>query len=443
MTNIKRRTMLHGFGLCMGLPLLDIMHSTSRATGVTSNNPTRMAFVFFANGAIMDSWKPKTEGAEYELPRTLQQLKEHKSEINVVTGLAQNWGRAHGDGPGDHARCASTYLTGAHPYKTSGADIKVGVSVDQAAANRVGAGTRIPSLELGLRQGRNAGNCDSGYSCAYSNNISWKTDRTPMAKEINPRLAFERLFGDGKEDSESQKKRDFYKASILDLVKQDALQLKKQLGVTDQRKMDEYFQSVRELELRVLRAQNSANIERPDLKLPDGVPSDFAEHMYLMYDIMALAFQTDVTRISTLMLGNAGSNRSYKMVGVNEGHHQLSHHRNDDALMEKIRKIDEYLSKGFSYFLKKLKSVSEGEGNLLDHSMIVYGSGISDANRHSHHDLPIVVAGKANGTIDTGRHIDLGEEVPLNNLFLSMLDRMDAGITSIGDSSGRLKQLRV
>ena len=173
------------------------------------------------------------------------------------------------------------------------------------------------------------------------------------------------------------------------------------------------------------------------------MPSDFQQHMHLMYDIMALAFQTDVTRISTLMLGNAGSNRSYKMVGVNEGHHQLSHHRNDDALMEKIRKIDEYLSKGFSYFLNKLKSVSEGDGNLLDHSMIVYGSGISDANRHSHHDLPIVVAGKANGTIDTGRHIDLGKEVPLNNLFLSMLDRMDAGVTAIGDSSGRLKELRV
>ena len=264
-----------------------------------------------------------------------------------------------------------------------------------------------------------------------------------MAKEINPRLAFERLFGDGKESSESQKKRDFYKASILDLVKQDALQLKKQLGVTDQRKMDEYFQSVRELEMRVLRAQDSANVARPDLKLPTSVPSDFQEHMHLMYDIMALAFQTDVTRISTLMLGNAGSNRSYKMVGVNEGHHQLSHHRNEDDLMEKIRKIDGYLAKGFSYFLKKLKSVPEGDGNLLDHSMIVYGSGISDANRHSHHDLPIVVAGKANGTIDTGRHIDLGKEVPLNNLFLSMLDRMDAGVTSIGDSSGRLKELRV
>jgi hypothetical protein len=435
--------MLRGFGLCMGLPLLDIMHSNSFAGGTIPKTPTRMAFVFFANGAIMDSWKPTTQGLEYELPRTLQQLKEHRSDINVVTGLAQNWGRAHGDGPGDHARCASTFLTGAHPYKTSGADIKVGVSVDQAAASRVGERTRIPSLELGLRQGRNAGNCDSGYSCAYSNNISWKTDHTPMAKEINPRLAFERLFGDGKANNESQEKRDFYKASILDLVKQDALQLKKQLGVTDQRKMDEYFQSVRELELRVLRTQNLSKIERPDLKMPNSVPSDFQQHMYLMYDIMVLAFQSDVTRISTFMLGNAGSNRSYKMVGVNEGHHQLSHHRNDGALMEKIRKIDEYLSKGFSYFLKKLKSVTEGDGNLLDHSMIVYGSGISDANRHSHHDLPIVVAGKANGTIDTGRHIDLGKEVPLNNLFLSMLDRMDAGVTSIGDSSGRLDELRV
>lgn len=443
MSTIKRRTMLRGFGLCMGLPLLEIMPAKSLANSGIDKNPTRMAFVFFANGAIMDSWKPTTSGSQYELPRTLKQLEEHKLDINVVTGLAQNWGRAHGDGPGDHARCASTYLTGAHPYKTSGADIKVGVSVDQAAASRVGDRTRIPSLELGLKQGRNAGNCDSGYSCAYSNNISWKTDRTPMAKEINPRLAFERLFGDGKENSESQKKRDFYKASILDLVKQDALALKKQLGVTDQRKMDEYFQSVRELEIRVVRAQQSANVSRPDLKLSSSVPSDFQEHMHLMYEIMVLAFQTDVTRISTLMLGNAGSNRSYKMVGVNEGHHQLSHHRNEEGSMEKIRKIDGFLAKGFAYFLKKLKSVAEGDGNLLDHSMIVYGSGISDANRHSHHDLPIVVAGKANGSIDTGRHIDLGKEVPLNNLFLSMLDRMDAGITTIGDSSGRLKELQL
>ncbi|MEC7564654.1 MAG: DUF1552 domain-containing protein [Planctomycetota bacterium] len=442
MNYLKRRTFLRGLGLSVGLPLLEIMTPEGAARGSQgASESNRMAFVFFANGAIMDSWKPETSGSEYELPRTLKQLSDFKSDFNVITGLAQNWGRAHGDGPGDHARCASTYLTGAHPYKTSGSEIKVGVSVDQAAATQVGKRTRLPSLELGLRQGRNAGNCDSGYSCAYSNNISWRTATTPMAKEINPRLAFERLFGNGEQASESQKRRDFYKSSILDLVKQDAQKLKKQLGQTDRQKMEEYFQSVRELEKRVVRAQQLQSVERPDLKLPSGVPSNFEEHMHLMYDIMALSFQTDVTRISTLMLGNAGSNRSYSMVDVNEGHHQLSHHRNDEAQMEKIRKIDEYLAAGFAYFLKKLKSVKEGDRTLLDNSMIVYGSGLSDANRHSHDDLPIIIAGKGGGTIRTGRHIDLGEEVPLNNLFLSMLDRMDAGVESIGDSTGRLKQL--
>ena len=345
------------------------------------------------------------------------------------------------DGAGDHARCASTYLTGAHPYKTSGADIKVGVSVDQAAAQQVGFRTRLPSLELGLRQGRNAGNCDSGYSCAYSNNVSWKTETVPMAKEINPRLAFERIFGTGEKADESRRRRDFYRKSILDLVRQDAEALVGQLGKDDRAKMDEYFQSVRDLELRVQRAQELANIERPDIDLPDATPSSFEEHMHLMYDIIALAFQTDSTRIATLMLGNAGSNRSYKMVGVNEGHHQLSHHRNDEATMDKIRRIDLYLAEGFKYFLKKMKSIPEGESNVLENSMIVYGSGLSDGNRHSHHDLPIVLAGSAGKTIETGRHIVLAEETPLNNLFLSMLDRMDAGVKAIGDSTGRLTEI--
>ena len=262
-----------------------------------------------------------------------------------------------------------------------------------------------------------------------------------MAKEINPRLAFERIFGTGEKVDEERQKRDFYRKSVLDLVRQDAEALARQLGKTDRLKLDEYFQSVRELELRVQRTDELSKIERPELELPQSVPSSFEEHMHLMYDIMALAFQTDSTRIATFMLGNAGSNRSYKMVGVNEGHHQLSHHRNDDALMEKIRKIDGYLAKGFAYFLKTLKSIPEGEGNLLDNSMIVYGSGLSDGNRHSHHDLPIVLAGKAGGTIQTGNHIVLDHEIPLNNLFLSMLDRMDAGVKSIGDSSGRLTQI--
>ena len=442
MKSLDRRTFLRGAGLGIGLPLLDAMNAnTSVFADAPLPPPNRMAFIFFPNGAIMDAWKPESDGDAYVLPRTLKQIEDYRSDFNVITGLAQDMGRAHGDGAGDHARCASTYLTGAHPYKTSGADIKVGVSVDQAAAHQIGQRTRLPSLELGLRQGRNAGNCDSGYSCAYSNNVSWKSDTVPMAKEINPRLAFERIFGTGEKADENRRRRDFYRKSVLDLVRQDAEALVGQLGKNDRQKLDEYFQSVRELELRVLRAEQLAEIERPELELPENAPSSFEEHMRLMYDIIALAFQTDSTRISTLMLGNAGSNRSYKMVGVNEGHHQLSHHRNEDALMEKIRKIDTYLAKGFGYFLKTLKSMPEGEGNVLDNSMVVYGSGLSDGNRHSHHDLPIVLAGKAGGTIQTGRHIKLENETPLNNLFLSMLDRMEAGVKAIGDSTGRLTQI--
>ena len=442
MKSLDRRTFLRGAGLSLGLPLLDAMNSdTSVFAAAPQSVPNRMAFIFFPNGAIMDAWKPTDGGDAYVLPRTLMEIEAYRSDFNVITGLAQDMGRAHGDGAGDHARCASTYLTGAHPYKTSGSDIKVGVSVDQAASQQIGHRTRLSSLELGLRQGRNAGGCDSGYSCAYSNNVSWKTESVPMAKEINPRLAFERIFGTGEKVDEERQKRDFYRKSVLDLVRQDAEALARQLGKTDRLKLDEYFQSVRELELRVQRADELSKIERPELELPQNVPSSFEEHMHLMYDIMALAFQTDSTRIATFMLGNAGSNRSYKMVGVNEGHHQLSHHRNDDALMEKIRKIDGYLAKGFAYFLKTLKSMPEGEGNLLDNSMIVYGSGLSDGNRHSHHDLPIVLAGKAGGTIQTGNHIVLENETPLNNLFLSMLDRMNAGVKSIGDSSGRLTQI--
>lgn len=443
MKSLKRRTFLHGVGLSMGLPLLEAMQP-NRAFGAApvSDGANRMAFVFFPNGAIMQQWTPEESGDAYQLSETLSALEEFQSDINVISGLAQDNGRAKGDGPGDHARCASTYLTGAHPYKTSGADIRVGVSVDQAAAQQVGERTRLPSLELGIKAGRNAGNCDSGYSCAYSSNVAWKSESTPMAKEINPRAAFERLFGSGVAD-ESRKRRDFYRKSILDLVQSDASKLNKQLGVTDRRKVEEYFQSVRDLEKRVLQAEEASNIVPPDVELPEGIPGEFEKHVRLMYDIMVLAFQTDTTRIATFMLGNAGSNRSYSMVGVNEGHHQLSHHRNDETIMAKIQKVDRYLADQFAYFLKRLRETQDGEGNLLDNSMIVYGSGLSDGNRHDHADLPIVLAGRGGGTISTGRHIKTDGEVPLNNLFLSMLDRLDAGIDAIGDSSGRFTQIDV
>ncbi|MBL7044020.1 MAG: DUF1552 domain-containing protein [Pirellulaceae bacterium] len=441
-SRLERRTFLKGLGLSLGLPMLEAMRPESSAKAAPANQPpVRMAFVFFPNGAIMPSWTPSETGENYKLSKTLEPLADFKGDMNVLTGLAQDNGRAKGDGAGDHARCASSYLTGAHPYKTSGADIRVGVSVDQAAAQKVGHLTKLPSLELGIEKGRNAGNCDSGYSCAYSSNVSWKSATTPMAKEIHPRLVFERLFGDAKQSEEGRERRDFYRKSVLDFVANDADKLKAKLGITDRRKLDEYFSSVRDLERRVVRAEQEAERVRPDFEVPDGIPRDYQQHVRLMFDLMVLAFRTDTTRIATFMLGNAGSNRSYRMVGVSDGHHQLSHHRDKKELIDKIQKIDGFLVGEFAYFLRKLKSEEEGSGTLLDNSLIMYGSGLSDGNRHHHHNLPVVLAGRGGGTIRTGRHISTGGEMPLNNLFLSLLDRVGADVERVGDSSGRLTVL--
>ncbi len=435
---IERRTFLQAAGLSVGLPLLEAMCPRRKAWGdEAADPPVRMAFVFFPNGAIMPSWTPESEGQDFSFSETLKPLEPFRSRVTVLSGLAQDNGRAKGDGPGDHARCAASYLTGAHPYKTSAANIRVGISVDQVAADRLGHLTRLPSLELGIEAGRNAGNCDSGYSCAYSSNISWKTETTPMAKEIHPRLVFERMFGSGAAE-QNRSERDFYRKSILDFVSEDAERLKTRLGQADRRKLDEYFSSVRELEQRIERTEQQARRQRPDFEVPEAIPAGLQEHLRLMYDLLVLAFRTDTTRVATFMLANAGSNRSYPMVDVREGHHQLSHHRNDPQLMEKIQRIDHFLAGEFAYFLQQLQSVDEGTGNLLDHVMVMYGSGLSDGNRHYHHDLPIVLAGGGGGTIRGGRHLRMPDEVPLNNLFLSMLDRVGANVEKLGDSSGRL-----
>lgn len=264
-----------------------------------------------------------------------------------------------------------------------------------------------------------------------------------MAKEIHPRLAFERLFGNGREAEASRQKRDFYRRSILDVVRNDAAALRKQLGQTDRRKLDEYFDSVRGLEIRIVQAEKAAAERPPELDLPEGVPSDLKDHIRLMMDVLVVAFQSDATRIGTFMLGNAGDNRPYRMVGVNEGHHSLSHHRNEEAKMDQIRKIDKFLATQFAYFLGKLREVKEGDGTLLDNSMILYGSGLSDANRHDHHNLPLVLAGRGGGSIRTGHHFKTESEVPMNNLFLSLLDRMQAGVEKIGDSTGRFNEIDV
>ncbi|MBM80972.1 MAG: hypothetical protein CMJ78_10320 [Planctomycetaceae bacterium] len=443
--HIQRRTFLQGAGALMALPALEAMLPAAEKSrdATLAKQPVRQAYIFFANGAIMPDWKPKTAGADYELSKTIKSIEKHRDDFLVFTGLAQDNGRAKGDGPGDHARCASTYLTGAHPKKTSGADIHVGISVDQLAAKHVGKETRLPSLELGIERGRTAGNCDSGYSCAYSSAISWRTATTPMAKEINPRAVFERLFGVDDGSAERRAKKALYRKSILDLVANDASKLKTKLGKTDRQKIDEYFASVRELETRIEQAEQAAEQQRPDIEVPEGTPGDLVAHIRLMYDLMALAFQTDTTRITTFMLGNAGSNRAYKMVGVNGGHHHLSHHRDDSAKVADLQKVDEFLLTQFGYFLEKLKEIKEPNGSLLDNSMIVYGSGLGDGNRHRHDDLPIILAGRGGGTIDPGRHIKFQHETPLNNLFMSMLERAGMDVPEFGDANGRIKELKV
>jgi hypothetical protein len=401
-----------------------------------------MAFVYVPNGVNMANWTPKGLGADFELPATLEPLKAHQKDLLVLSGLAHDAGRAYADGAGDHARASATFLTGCRARKTPGADIKVGVSVDQVAAQKIGNLTRLPSLELGTDKARLAGNCDSGYSCAYSFNISWKGEATPMPPEVDPRLVFDRLFGNGQsgEMAEARIKRDRYKKSVLDFALEDARKLKADLGYTDRRKLDEYLTAVRDLEQRIERANNFATT-LPDYNRPTGIPRAYEDHLKLMFDLLTLAFQTDTTRISTFIMAHDGSNRQYPFIGVRDGHHDLSHHQGDEEKLAKIAKINRFHTTQFAYFLEKLKSINEGDGTLLDNSMIVYGSGLGDGNRHNHDNLPVLVAGKGGGTIQTGRHVRMAKETPMTNLFLSVLDRVGAPVDRIGDSTGLLPQL--
>lgn len=437
---ISRRTVLRGASASLGLPLLDLMATRSvlGKDGQAKQHPVRLAWVFFPNGTNPEQWEPEKVGTEWDMKPSLEPLRELRSDFSVLSGLAQVNARSLGDGPGDHARSSAAFLTGAHPLKTSGADMRVGVSADQIAAEHYGRATRLPSIELGTEAGRAAGSCDSGYACAYSNNIAWKTATQPVAKEINPRLAFERLFGSGAAKTTPEAKDLLLRRSILDLVAEDARQLTQRLGHRDRQKLDEYFTSVRDVEQRIDRMTQPLPFDVSDQRPEDKKPEDIGEHIRLMYDIMLLAFKTDTTRISTFMLGNEGSNKSYPMIGVNDGHHALSHHQNDAEKMRKIAAIDKFFVEQFAYFLKGLKETSEGEGSLLDNCLVVYGGAIRDGNRHDHHDLPILLAGGGGGRFTPGSHIKYPSETPLNNLFLSMLDTVGVDVTEIGDSTGPL-----
>lgn len=441
---ISRRTILRGVGAAVSLPLLEGMLPRFASAQVAPKKAVRMAFLFVPNGVDMANWTPAAEGALQGLPPILEPLKDLRGSFNVLTGLAQHNANALGDGPGDHARSTAAWLTGVHPKKTAGSDIRNGISADQVAAQKIGGLTKFPSLELGCERGAMAGDCDSGYSCAYSSNIAWRSESTPVAKEVNPRLVFERLFGDGDAEGqvENRARRALFKQSILDFVLEDAAKLKGQLSGRDAQKIDEYFEAVREIEQRLEKFEkNRAVALAQGVKEPAGIPSDYGEHIRLMGDMMVLAFQADLTRVATFMFANDGSNRSFRQIGISDGHHDVSHHGRAQDKLEKKRKIDRYHVEQLAYILNRMASIKEGEGTMLDNSMIVYGAGISDGDRHNHDDLPILVAGRGGGSLKTGRHVKYAPHTPMNNLFLSMLDRVGVKVETLGDSTGKLQGL--
>jgi uncharacterized protein DUF1552 len=449
-TNLTRRHFLRGLGITLSLPVFESIAPLGKALATTApklavthdGTPMRMAFLYVPNGVNVARWKPVGEGADYQLGETMAPLAGLKEHFQVLSGFEQRLGWSNGDGGGDHARANATILTGARPKKTSGSDIRLGVSVDQFAAQHVGDQTRFGSLELSCDGVRKSGACDSGYSCAYQFNVSWRSETTPVGPESNPRLVFERLFGSGK-GSERQKSFEMRQArqkSILDFVLEDANSLERQLGRNDQHKLDEYLTGVREIEQRIQKTERFGALPDPHAETPAGVPADYQQHIRLMMDMLVLAFQTDSTRISTFMLAHDGSNRDFRPIGVSDGHHNLSHHQNKPEILEKIGKIDLFYTQQLAYFLEKLRNTKDTDGHsILDNSMVVYCSGLSDGNRHAHDNLPVILAGHGGGVLNPGRHVNLGEKTPMTNLYVRMLNVMGVETDRFGDSTAVLK----
>ena len=446
---IPRRTFLRGLGATLALPVLDAMTPAFSARAAAAAPPIRLGYVYTPNGIVgaCDKsprpfmWTPRTAGANFEFGPTMKALEPFREELNVFSGLAQVTGRALGDGPGDHARATATFLTGVHPYKTGGADFHLGISADQIAAKELGKFTQLSSLELGLEPQPLAGNCDSGYTCAYMS-MSWRGPTSPLPAEINPRAVFERLFGDGDStDARARMARLESQKSVLDYVASSLSRMRMTLGIGDKQKLEEYLESVRDIERRIQLAEEQ-NMELPHIERPGAIPEDYLHYTKLMIDMQVVAWQTDMTRVASLMLGRDGSNRSYREIGISDGHHSISHHQGDQERLDKLVKIDGLHVSMFAYLLERLKATPDGDGTLLDHSLMLFGSSISESNIHTHDDLPIVLAGRANGQLKGNRHLVYPKETPLNNLFLNMFDL--AGVPHVegfGDSTGRLTNL--
>ena len=444
--SLSRRRFLRGLGACVALPALESLLPAAPAKVLTAAStktgaPLRAAFVYFPNGAIQPKWWPKTEGAEFELSPTLEPLTKVKHQLQVMGGLDHVNATPGPDGAGDHARASGTFLTGVRVKKTAGSDIRAGISIDQVMANQIGHLTRFPSLELTCDAVRKSGNCDSGYSCAYQYNLSWRSESTPVAPEPNPRLLFERLFGAGApgERAANLQRRQAQQRSIMDFVLDDARSLQGKLAYRDKQKLDEYLGSVREIEKRIEQAERFGAAPDPAVATPSGVPAGYEDYLSVMFDLLLLAFQTDSTRIATFLLANEGSNRAFPEIGIPEGHHYLTHHQNKQDMIDKVASIDLFYMRKFARFLEKMEEAKDVDGkSLLSNSMIVYGSGNSDANRHTHVNLPVLLAGGGGGTLTPGRFAKFGG-VPMSNLFLSMADRIGAkNVERLGDSTGRV-----
>jgi hypothetical protein len=437
--HLSRRTLLRGVGAAVSLPLLDSMVPASTALAATAANPkSRLGFIYIPHGKVMDKFTPATEGKGFEFPSTLKPLEPYRERLTVVSGLAAIGAESQGDGGGDHSRCAPYYLSGVHAKRTEGDDIRAGQTIDQIAAEKIGQDTPLPSLELGTEDTGLVGVCDVGYSCAYMNSIAWKTASTPLPMEINPRVVFERLFGDGSSETERlENKRE--NRSILDSVTRETGRLEKGLGAQDRARIADYLDNVREIERRIQKAEQQATANLAVPETPIGVPESFDEHAKLMYDLQALAYQADITRISTFMLARDLSQRTFPQIGVPEPHHSVSHHGNNPATIAKLTKINNYHMTLLAYFIDKLAKTPDGDGTLLDHSLILYGSSMSNSNEHNHFPLPLVLVGGASGRLQGGRHLKFPERTSMANLLLAILDKSGIHMDKLGDSTGVLE----
>jgi hypothetical protein len=439
---LPRRTFLRGMGAAVALPLLDAMVPALSAQSRTAAAPVRrLGFVYIPNGAIMEQWTPAAEGKAFELSPILKPLEAHRERITVVSNLDSRPAEAaEGEGSGDHARASAVWLSGVHPKRTEGADLRGGKTIDQMAADVLGRDTQLRSLEIAAEDFTAVGGCDIGYSCSYVNTLSWRTPTTPLPMQTDPRVVFERLFGEGL-GAEQRRRQLTQDQSILDAIVGQVGQLQKRLGAADTARVTEYLDSVREVEQRVQRmeAQVDAHIAVPSM--PVGVPELYDDHVKLMYDLLALAFQADVTRVSTFMLAREASTRTYNHIGVPDPHHAISHHGNAPDKIEKHTKINTYHVSLFNHFLDRLRSTPDGDGTLLDHSLIMYGGCISNGNLHTHGPLPTLLAGGACGQLTGGRHIRTAADTPMSNMLVSILEKVGVEADRIGDSTGRLADL--